>query len=454
MSLTADFATQYADQLNRHCFCIGTDVPGLYERMQGDLALRGVSKPMLESHPHLFSSAPVFVASTQIEQMREVIQAIESIVALPQWRETVLQSAPAIARKRVAPLGVFMGYDFHVGAGGVRLIEINTNAGGAFLNVAMIQAQQACCAGVSDFLCAPVDATNIESRLVTMFRNEWVLTRGERALKRIAIVDTHPAMQYLYPEFLLFKNLMESHGIEVVIADPSELSLREGVLIHANGPIDLVYNRLTDFYFELPEHAHLGEAYETDAAVFSPHPHAHALYADKRNLILLGDAERLKQWGVSQRIIDLLSRHVPKTLAVTADNAETLWQDRKQWFFKPAGGFGSRGAYRGDKMTTKVFAQILQDEYVAQHLVPPSGRTARLESGDTELKLDVRAYAYAAEVQIFAARLYQGQTTNFRTPGGGFAPVYAAPEDLDACASGDSSELSCAALGRSVQKHT
>lgn len=26
------------------------------------------------------------------------------------------------------------------------------------------------------------------------------------------------------------------------------------------------------------------------------------------------------------------------------------------------------------------------------------------------------------------ARLYQGQTTNFRTPGGGFAPVYEASD--------------------------
>jgi hypothetical protein len=26
-------------------------------------------------------------------------------------------------------------------------------------------------------------------------------------------------------------------------------------------------------------------------------------------------------------------------------------------------------------------------------------------------------------VQLVAARIYQGQTTNFRTPGGGFSPV-------------------------------
>jgi hypothetical protein len=40
------------------------------------------------------------------------------------------------------------------------------------------------------------------------------------------------------------------------------------------------------------------------------------------------------------------------------------------------------------------------------------------------MKFDLRAYAYDGQVQWVAARLYQGQTTNFRTPGGGFAPVY------------------------------
>jgi hypothetical protein len=30
-------------------------------------------------------------------------------------------------------------------------------------------------------------------------------------------------------------------------------------------------------------------------------------------------------------------------------------------------------------------------------------------------------------VQLLAARLYQGQTTNMRTPGGGFAPVLTTP---------------------------
>lgn len=452
MSPTPDFSTQYADLLNRQCFCIGTDVPGLYERMQGDLAKRGITQPMLESHPHLFSSAPVFIASTQIRQMREVVQAIESVLAMPQIQDEVLASAPAIAQRSQPALGVFMGYDFHVGAGGVRLIEINTNAGGAFLNVAMMQAQQACCEGVGNFLGKPVEADGIESRLVAMFVNEWKLARGHQILKRIAIVDTSPETQYLYPEFLLFKNLMELHGVAVVIVDPSELSLRGNQLMHANGAVDFVYNRLTDFYFEQAEHAHLHRAYLADMAVFTPHPHAHALYANKRNLILLSDDAQLDRWGVAQTQRDVLMRNVPETVAVTVDNATSLWQDRKAWFFKPARGFGSRGAYRGDKMTTKVFAEVQQGDYVAQRLVPPSGRTARLDSGDTQLKLDVRAYAYAGEVQLFAARLYQGQTTNFRTPGGGFAPVYAAPEDTGSCGTDNVSALACASLGPNIQK--
>jgi len=38
--------------------------------------------------------------------------------------------------------------------------------------------------------------------------------------------------------------------------------------------------------------------------------------------------------------------------------------------------------------------------------------------------MDVRLYTYDGKVLLTAARLYQGQATNLRTPGGGFAPVF------------------------------
>jgi hypothetical protein len=49
-------------------------------------------------------------------------------------------------------------------------------------------------------------------------------------------------------------------------------------------------------------------------------------------------------------------------------------------------------------------------------------RGVQLDEARAELKVDVRLYTFAGTVLLAAARLYQGQTTNMRTPGGGFAP--------------------------------
>ena len=49
-----------------------------------------------------------------------------------------------------------MGYDFHLGAGGPKLIEVNTNAGGAFLNALLAKAQHACCREVEQALKLPL----------------------------------------------------------------------------------------------------------------------------------------------------------------------------------------------------------------------------------------------------------------------------------------------------------
>jgi hypothetical protein len=71
-----------------------------------------------------------------------------------------------------------------------------------------------------------------------------------------------------------------------------------------------------------------------------------------------------------------------------------------------------------------VWDEILRGDYVAQQQVPPGERGMLVDGNETALKMDIRAYVYAGEIQLLAARLYQGQTTNFRTQGGGFAPVF------------------------------
>jgi hypothetical protein len=319
---------------------------------------------------------------------------------------------------------VFLGYDFHMGADGPRLIEINTNAGGATLNLLLARAQRACTAGIQALAGGPAQLDALELALVDMFREEWRRQGRETPLRSIAIVDERPAEQYLYPEFLLFQRLFERHGIGAVIADARELDAREGALWAGGRRVDLVYNRLTDFGLDQPESTVLRRAWLEGTAVVTPHPRAHALYADKRNLSLLADAALLESWGVAPEARALLSAGVPRTVVVDPAHAADLWQQRRRLFFKPAGGFGSRGSYRGDKLTKKVFEEILRGGYVAQEYAAPGERLLQDAHAPVTLKVDLRNYVYAGRVQLIAARLYQGQTTNFRTPGGGFAPLF------------------------------
>src|SRR5690606_24255593 len=118
--------------------------------------------------------------------------------------------------------GVFMGYDFHLGADGPKLIEINTNAGGAFLNAFLARAQIACCAEVERAL-ALKTLCDFEARVAVMFEAEWRAQGRTDKLRRIVIVDDAPEDQYLYPEFLLAKRLLERAGFEAAIADPRAL---------------------------------------------------------------------------------------------------------------------------------------------------------------------------------------------------------------------------------------
>ena len=412
-----------AARLNASCLCVSHERAALVTALESGSGDAEVAALIAERCPHLFSRQPVFVSHQHAERIAELIAAIESVVALPAYRAAVLADAPAIARQDPGARGVFFGYDFHVGDSGVALIEINTNAGGALLNAALARAQDPCQA-LAGAAHGAQDAHRLEQDIVAMFREEWRLGGRGGALRSVAIVDADPVDQYLYPEFLLFRRLLEQHGIAAVIAAPGALRWDGKRLWHGATAIDLVYNRMTDFMLEAPSSAAIRAACLARAAVVTPHPHAHALYADKRNLAILSDRGRLAELGVPEATRQVLLSGIPHTELVGANDAERLWKLRRQRFFKPADGYGGRAAYRGDKLTRRVWDEILGGIYVAQAFVAPPERMVSTPGGPSNLKFDVRAYCYAGRVQWHAARLYQGQATNMRTPGGGFAAVY------------------------------
>jgi hypothetical protein len=387
--------------LNQHCDCASP-----------------AADPLAAFH----SQTPVFIDAGEARAMAAVIAAVHEVTSLRAWQEAALDAAPAIARIDPRTSGVFAGFDFHLTPAGPRLIEINTNAGGAMINAVADWRYPACCTAPDANMTLPPPRAALENSFLTMFAAEWRLARGALPCRTIAIVDDEPDRQFLSPEFELFAQLFRRAGFEAFVADARELEYAGRVLSHRGRRIDLVYNRTTDFHFEEPAHDALRLAYEHDAAVITPHPRAHAMLADKRLLCRLSDAGYLQSLRVPDATLRTLLEGIPRTRLV-AGESEAWWTDRKRWFFKPAAGFGSRGAYRGDKITRRVFEEVMRGGYVAQEFAAPSERLHRPSGASGALKLDLRHYVYDGQPLLRAARLYQGQTTNFRTPGGGFAPV-------------------------------
>lgn len=416
------------DTLNAQCHCISLDVQTL-ERLFMDALLREGSLPQfLVGREHLFAPYPVFADQRQWQAMRAVVAAAHEVMALPAFQEEALAGTPWPDQHT---LSAMMAFDFHPEADGVKLIEINTNAGGAYLAALLAESQREGCTEMKRTLARPTSGHDAPQQWLGDFLNEWRLARGEQVLRSVCIVDDRPTEQFLYPEFLLFRALFRRAGIDCEIADPGELKYADGALRHGERIVDLVYNRCTDFALVEPVHAALRDAALADAVVLTPSPRHHALHADKRRLVALSDTQWLQRIGASPAARRALAEHVLPAQIVSAENADTLWSARKRYFFKPFAGYASRGAYRGEGLTKRVWAGIVASgEYIAQAYAPPPTRRVSPASDVPALKFDLRCVSYGAQIRLLSARLYQGQTTNLRTLHGGLATVFVLGEGV------------------------
>ena len=91
-------------------------------------------------------------------------------------------------------------------------------------------------------------------------------------------------------------------------------------------------------------------------------------------------------------------RHSAHRAGLPGAGRALLGEPRNSWFFKPAAGYGSKAAYRGDKLTRRVFDEILHGGYVAQALVPPSERRLLVDDGEQ------RSQAGFAQLRLSWAR--------------------------------------------------
>jgi hypothetical protein len=366
---------------------------------------------LLPAPPGTLASTRVVLSRRELRAMLGCVQGLFALSRQPAYRAAILPQVPENGRFDPGHDALMMGYDFHLTAGGPRLIEVNTNAGGLLLPWLPD-------AGGETLRPLPL---RCRGRLLASFQREFALCSGpDRPLRTLAIVDDTPPQQFLYPEMLGFARLLEESGVRVIIADPGELDFDGERLLCRSEGIDLVYNRHTDFYLESDGMAAIRRAYLTKKVCLSPNPFSYALLADKRRLPLWRDREFLRACGLEEGRIGLLAGIVPESRLLSEADLEEVWNSREEWVFKPVNRFGSRGVITGKRISRRRFAEFVPAETLIQRYAAPSLTEI---PGEEPMKTDLRLFAYQDRVIAILARLYRGQVTNMHTPGGGFATV-------------------------------
>lgn len=342
-----------------------------------------ISDQLLSPFHVQLDSAVLQNIQSDIEKYSQMATAIYSRIS-NQYQSKDLRQPPNAA--------VCTSFDFHINQENQpELIEINTNAAFLALGLELYQ-----------FLNEPVGTDFSDIKLAEMFKQEIHLCQANPGT--VYILDEKPSEQRLYVEFLVYQQVLQKQGFQAQIID------LEDIPHIPNG--SLVYNRYTDFYLSDPKSNILKQRYNNGELHLTPHPYEYFTLADK---------QRQFDWNhfeYNPKPISLLSVYDLGT-----SDKEEIWSMRKKLFFKPKNSYGSKQAYKGSNISRTKFEEIFNAESIAQQFSEPSEIEVVVNDQPQKMKYDLRCYVYAGKLQLVMARLYQGQTTNLRTPGGGFAIV-------------------------------
>lgn len=342
----------------------------------------------------LLSPHTVTLPVSVLEKIKSEITQYQKLRA---WGQTNLISQyESLGLRSPSNYGVANSFDFHVvyneeapNDPKLKLIEINTNA--SFLALGL---------KLYDFLGESTSTPFNEEQLVKMFLEDARLSGTD--LSSFAIIDEKPQEQRLFLEFLVYQALLKKNQIKADIKDISEID-------HHTKAGTYIYNRYTDFYLEQESSKKIKELFNNETIQLSPNPLEYFLLADKKRMF---DWQNQPDVAIPESLL--------KIYDLGTEDQDAIWAIRKNLFFKPKNSFGSKQVYKGQSISRKTFNEMYNGSMIAQELAVPT----ELDLGEHGMmKYDIRCYAYQGEFQLALARLYQGQTTNLRTPGGGFAIV-------------------------------
>ncbi len=297
--------------------------------------------------------------------------------------------------------------DFHIdfATDQISLIEANTNASGFLIGSLVYKIHD-------------LDFSPMADKLMQMFNEALITPQGQ-----LFIMDEQPEQQKMYLEFLMYQEFLQQHGKDSTIIDGKSLD-DQIKQIHEGFKNVGIYNRSTDFY--LAKHPKILDLFLNQKILISPHPIVYDLWAHKDNLHewtkLIEDETFITSQNISKDESRLFSNSLllSQPMQKLFKDIEQAWEQRKKFFFKPSDSYGGKATYRGASISRKYFDIAWRDNFLAQAYSPAS---ILKDDQSTVWKFDIRVYVYQDEIIYCLARIYQGQTTNFNTLGGGFAPI-------------------------------
>ena len=178
--------------------------------------------------------------------------------------------------------GIFNSFDFHYAVGSPKLIEVNSNAGGAFVQAELDRSMW----DTLDPNCRAAGAPAYDPS--SMILDCWRQLRPGRFLADVAIIESFPEERPLFSDMKLAVRSLLERGIRARIATPESLQIHQGKLHDRYGQVDFAYNRLTDFEFSCDSSRALRNAWLEGLAIVAPNPNVHEGYANKKTLGRIG----------------------------------------------------------------------------------------------------------------------------------------------------------------------
>ncbi len=382
----------------------------------------------MPSVPDEFSVVPrhQVVPAAVVSAMRDFIHVFDRVTGRQAWRTAALREAPAMAQLERPEVCFFSAWDFHLPpAGGWQLIEFNDNGSG-LLFAAIINAVYHEAAGLQQEagLVAPVPVPALDQQIGELLQREAKAFFGDEAEALFLVLDDAESLREgkFRTELRLLRDLLRRCGWRAELGCPADIRWDGRRLLLKGDPVSFIVNRSTDFFWQSDEFSALRDAYRAAQVYVAPNPFTYATRSDKRLLEWLSLPHWDTDLGIEPEERAILSRHVPETHLIRAENLDWLAQRKQEFVFKPLHGFAGRGLLDSAAVgRTRLHRLVTHGEgYVAQRRV----EKPRLEIDGTPLWADLRVWAYRGKIIQLSGRASPRSDRLELSPPGGWLPTY------------------------------